>query len=185
MYYEIKKLQMWMEENKIIEKLYQEGAHSELIARSSDVLRLYLDGQPPISTLEPLLEMSEPIVKLIVENIGYFPNEFLKKVADKIVEKNMALDSNTLSILKAAGGYESFLLSKGGIGWVDVVKEKKNKRDDLVELFKHPFSVVSKIYLDMIKTEYKFIQAFLKIAVEIDYAQTVLDNPNIDVHKKA
>lgn len=37
----------------------------------------------------------------------------------------------------------------------------------------------------MIKTEYKFIQAFLKMAVEIDYAQTVLDNPNIDVLKKA
>lgn len=52
----------------------------------------------------------------------------MKKVADRIVEKNMPLDSNTLCIFKAAGDYESFLLSKGGVGWVEVVKEKKNKR---------------------------------------------------------
>lgn len=55
---EIRKLQLWIEENKIIDKLYQEGAHSELISRSSDVLRLYLDGQPPVSTLDPLLELN-------------------------------------------------------------------------------------------------------------------------------
>lgn len=55
LYEEMKGLQQWIIDNKIIEGLYQEGTHSELIARSSDVLRLFLDANPPVSSLQPLL----------------------------------------------------------------------------------------------------------------------------------
>lgn len=98
--------------------------------------------------------------------------------------KELPLDSTTLAIVKAVGGYEKWLLSKGGMGWVDVVKEKKSRQADIVELFSHPFQVVSKIFLEIIRIEYKFIQVFLKQACEIDYAQRVLDDPSIDTFKK-
>jgi hypothetical protein len=89
--------------------------------------------------------------------------EFLKEVGDKIVAKELPLDpTTTLSIVKTVGGYERYLLSKGGMGWVDVVKDKKNRREDVVELMNHSFPVVSKIFLEMIRIEYKFIQTFLK-----------------------
>jgi hypothetical protein len=121
---------------------------------------------------------------LIVENLSYFPIEFLRIVGNKIVAKEMPLDATTLSIVKTVGGYEKWLLSKGGMGWVDLVKDKKDRRDDVVELLKYPFPIVSKIFLEIIKIEYKFIQIFLKQACEIDYAQRVIDDPTIDTFKK-
>ena len=87
------------------------------------------------------------MLKLIVDNIQYFPIEFLKQVGDKIVAKELPLDTTTLVIVKVVGGYEKWLLSKGGMGWVDVVKEKKNRGPDIVELLNHPFPLVSKIFL--------------------------------------
>lgn len=70
------------------------------------------------------------------------------------------------------------------MGWTDIVKEKKSRQTDILELLNHPFPLVSKIFLEIIKIEYKFIQVFLKHACEIDYAQRVLDDPNIDTFKK-
>jgi hypothetical protein len=96
----------------------------------------------------------------------------------------MPLDESILSIVKTIGGYEKWLLSKGGEGWVDVVKEKKNRVEDVAELLKCPFPVVSKLFLGIIFIDHKFIETFLKQAWEMDYAQKVLDDPTIDTYKK-
>jgi|JI6StandDraft_1071083.scaffolds.fasta_scaffold17063_6 hypothetical protein len=125
-------IEKWIVENRIIEKLYQEGTHPELISRSSDLLKLHLNFKPTLKSLEPLLELNEPILKLIVDNIQYFPIEFLKQVGDRIVAKELPLDATTLAIVKVVGGYEKWLLSKGGMGWVDVVKEKRNRGQDIL-----------------------------------------------------
>lgn len=45
----------WIVDNRIIEKLYQEGTHPELISRSSDLLKVHLSFKPPLKSLEPLL----------------------------------------------------------------------------------------------------------------------------------
>lgn len=66
-------IEKWIVDNHIVDKLYQEGTHPELISRSSDLLRLHLNFRPSLKSLEPLLELNEPILKLIVENLTYFP----------------------------------------------------------------------------------------------------------------
>lgn len=129
--------------------------------------------------MEPLLELSEPLIKLIVENLSYFPADFLKIVGNKIVAKELPLEHNILLIMKTIGGYETWLLSKGGMGWVDIVRDKKNRLEDAKELLKYSFPIVSKMFLEIIKTDYRFIQSFLKQAIEVDYAQTVLDDTHI------
>ena len=56
---------MWAKEKKILNLIFSEKAHSELISRSSDLLKQYLLSQPTEEELEPLLEWSEPILKLL------------------------------------------------------------------------------------------------------------------------
>jgi hypothetical protein len=59
-----------------------------------------------MKSLEPLLELNEAIIKLISENLIYFPEEFIKQVAEKISQKsNISLDTYTLNIVKKVGGY--------------------------------------------------------------------------------
>lgn len=83
----------------------------------------------------------------------------------RIVEKELPLDSSVLAIMRSIGGYEGWLLSKGGMGWVEMVKEKKNRAEDIRELLKYPFPIVSKLFLEIIRTDYQFIKAFLKQAI--------------------
>lgn len=47
--------------------------------------------------------------------------------------------------MKKFGGNEVWFLKNGGEMWVDVVRLKKVKADDIAEVFKQPFNVVLKI----------------------------------------
>lgn len=128
-----KELEQWFVDNDIIYKIYHESSHPELISRSSELLKLYLGSNPSVTILEPLLkDLSEPIVKVISENSLALPAEFLAKVAAKLSnDSKLVLNEETISILKRVGGFELWALKRGGEGWVDLVKSKKNKKADL------------------------------------------------------
>ena len=46
----------WVKEKKVLNALYNEKAHSELISRSADLLQYYLLSHPTFEELTPLLE---------------------------------------------------------------------------------------------------------------------------------
>jgi hypothetical protein len=55
----------WIKEKKVLTSIYNEKSHSELIARSADMLQYYLLSHPSFEELTPLLEWNESILKLL------------------------------------------------------------------------------------------------------------------------
>lgn len=47
--------------------------------------------------------------------------------------------------MRRFGGNEIWFLQNGGELWVDVIRGKKKRSEDIVEVFKQPFDVVLKI----------------------------------------
>lgn len=45
----------WIRENKILQAIYNDKSHSELISKSSDFLKYYLELNPNVEELQPLL----------------------------------------------------------------------------------------------------------------------------------
>lgn len=50
-----KEFTQWINDNKILANIYNDKSHSELIAKSSDFLGYYLETQPSVEDLQPLL----------------------------------------------------------------------------------------------------------------------------------
>lgn len=96
-----------------------------------DFLKFYLSEQPTMENLEPFLETSETILKVTNELFEYFPREFREQLVQKITSKDEAKSKDAIEIVKKSGGNEIWLLRNGGDGWVDVMKNKRNRSDDL------------------------------------------------------
>lgn len=54
-------------------------------------------------------------------------------------------NKDALEIMKKFRGNEVWFLKNGGEMWVDVIRMKKTRADDITEVFKQPFDVVLKI----------------------------------------
>ena len=54
--------------------------------------------------------------------------------------------------MKKFGGNELWFLQNGGEFWVDVIRGKKKRAEDIEEVFKQPFNVVLKITEEISKS---------------------------------
>ena len=70
----------WVKQKDILKLIFNEKAHSELISRSGDLLQNYLLSYSDPEELEPLLEWSEPILKLLNDVYEYLPIPFREKL---------------------------------------------------------------------------------------------------------
>lgn len=77
----------WIKEHKIIPAIFNEKSHSELISRSSDFIRYYLETNPDPEDLQPLLVWNDAILKLVSESFEDFPEEFQEEMVKRIKSK--------------------------------------------------------------------------------------------------
>ena len=112
----------WIKEKRVLTAIYNEKSHSELIARSTDLLQYYLLSHPTFEELTPLLEWNEAILKLLNECYEYFPEAFKEELVTKINSKQNIKNKDALDIVKRTVGCEAWLLANGGESWVSVVR---------------------------------------------------------------
>lgn len=89
-----------MEEHKILGAIYNDKSHSELISRSSDFLKYYLETNPSAEKLEPLLIWNDAIIKLVDTYFEYLPEEISNGVVNRIKEKPKVTNPDALSIMR-------------------------------------------------------------------------------------
>ena len=90
----------WIKEKKVLSYIYNEKAHSELIARSADLLQYYLLSHPSFEELTPLLEWNESILKLLNDCYEYFPENFKEELVTRIKKKSNVKNKEALEIVK-------------------------------------------------------------------------------------
>lgn len=118
----------WIRENKILQGIYNEKSHSELIGKSSDFLKYYLEVNPTIEELQPLLIWNDAIIKLVADNFEDLPAEIQNSIVEKIKSKTNVVNPDALSIIKKTPNCEAWLLQNGGECWVEVVREKTKRK---------------------------------------------------------
>lgn len=84
--------------------IYNEKSHSELIARSVDLLQYYLLSHPTFEELTPLLEWNESILKLLNECYEYFPEKFKEELVSRIKARQNVKNKDALDIVKRTAG---------------------------------------------------------------------------------
>jgi hypothetical protein len=104
----------WIRHHKIIPAIFNEKSHSELINRSSDFLRYFLEINVTMEDLQPLLSWNEAILKLVSESFEEFPEEFQEEVVTRIKARKNVTNEDALNIIKKTINCESWLLSNGG-----------------------------------------------------------------------
>jgi|JI6StandDraft_1071083.scaffolds.fasta_scaffold07287_9 hypothetical protein len=115
------------------------------MSRAMEFIKLYLQEQPELRTLDPFLETNETMLKVSNELFESFPRAFREALVSKIISKENVTNKDALEIIKKQGGNESWLLKNGGEGWVDVIKLKKKRSEDLKEALQQRFEVVQRI----------------------------------------
>lgn len=94
--------------------IYNEKSHSELISRSSDFLKYYLETNPSPEKLKSLLIWNDAIIKLVDDYYEFLPEDILSKVEQQIKSKENVTNPDALSFIKKTPGCESWLLQNGG-----------------------------------------------------------------------
>lgn len=118
------------------------------------------------------------MLKVSNELFDSFPRTFREALVAKITSRENVSNKDALDIVKKHGGSEAWLLQNGGEGWVDVVKLKKRRGDDIKEVLKHRFEIVQRVTRQVNAShDGKFRSEFFEMLEANNYLHKVIDMP--------